>query len=420
MLYPQYLSVKIGTIDFTTCRIIIAVIYLNIFLRTDLAAHFKFILLDKLVIAFFLAQILAGATTTPLAMLLENRAGAVFDFVLPYFAIRMLVTSKKEYLNLLRVILVIAAPLAIAGFYQCLTGNNPVGFLSRYKAWNYSGGRAPAIRGGLFRASITFPHSILFGLFFSMLGPVCAGLIPYAKNKNVVYFGLILICVGVFSSMSSGPLLTCVFAVMFIALWRWQKYWKVAVVVVIGACLFIEVASNRHFYEVVDRLVIAGSASWYRARLFEVSLFEGGMSGHWITGYGFSDPGWGINIDGRAYSDVVNHYLVLLCRYGLVGLLPFLTIIGVAFRQLVLSYRVCVTKPDKWCVWCLSAGLFGLLGGMYGVMLNGQPRTFFYIMLACCASMPAIIKAESINIRQARAATVESNSTMTAMFAEGT
>ena len=184
-------------------------------------------------------------------------------------------------------------------------------------------------------------------------------------------------------------------------------------------CLFVEVLSNRHFYEVIDRMAIAGSASWYRARLVEVSLFEGGMSGHWIAGYGFTNPGWGPYIDGRVYSDVVNHYLVLLCRYGLLGLLPFLAMIGAAAKQLILSYRASVTKADKWCVWCLSAGLFGLTGGMYGVMMNGQPRTFFYIMLACCASMPAILRPELITIDQYRTTEVESNSAVSAVCEEG-
>jgi hypothetical protein len=394
LFYPTYISVKVGSIDFTVCRIVILAIYLNFFLRTNLVTRFKLIWLDKLLIVYFIAQILAGATTIPITILLENQAGAAFDMLLPYFAVRMILTSKEEYLLLLKSIIIMAVPLAIVGFYQCITGDNPVGFLSKYKAWGTAKEYAPTARYGFFRANVTFSHSILFGLFFAMLGPVCAGLIPHIRKGKLVYaVGIGLMGIGMVSSVSSGPLLTAVFAIMFIVFWRWRKYWKPAIALVVLMCATVEVISNRHFYEVIDRLALVSSASWYRARLLEVGLFEGGMSGHWIAGYGFDNPGWGPKIDGRDYSDVANHYLVILCRYGLVGLIPFLAMIGAAIRKLVLAYKICVAKQSKWLVWCLAGGLFGLLGGMYGVMLIGQAQTFFFIMLACCGTMPALLQA---------------------------
>ena len=84
--YPSYLSVQIGTLDFTACRIIMITLYVRLFLLTNLPKRFNFIWLDKIIILFFVAQVAAGMTTTPALQLLENRAGAIFDMVLPYFA----------------------------------------------------------------------------------------------------------------------------------------------------------------------------------------------------------------------------------------------------------------------------------------------------------------------------------------------
>lgn len=167
--YPSYLSAPIGTIDFTVRRIVILAVFMKLFLQTDLPGRFKLIMLDKLVIAYFLAEILAGATIAQsLEAFLENRAGAIFDMVLPYFAVRLIIINKDRYISLLKGILFSIAPLAIFGFYQCLTGRNPLVFLP---GQFYS---EPPMRFGFYRAALTFSESIMFGLYFAMLSPVLA------------------------------------------------------------------------------------------------------------------------------------------------------------------------------------------------------------------------------------------------------
>jgi hypothetical protein len=385
--YPTYLTVKIGTIDFNVTRIVILAIYVNLFLRTNLPQRLKFIWLDKLVIIYFLCEIAAGAITAEsFMMFIENRAGGFLDMVLPYFAVRMIITTKEQYLMLLKSILVIAMPLAIIGFYQCITGNNPVGFLKKYYAWKVDAGYIPIPRHGFFRADATFPMSIMFGLFFAMFGPVCAGILHSEKKHNILYWsGLGLTGVGIFSSMSSGPFLAGLLSIMFIAFYRYRRYWKPVVIILILMCGTVEIISNRHFYDVLGSFTLSPATAWYRSKLIDVALFQGGMNGHWLTGFGYNvDPGWGPKLDGRNHSDVVNHYLVILCRYGLVGLLPFLTVIVAAIKKLIEAFRASLSDADKWLIWCLSGALFGILVAMSSVMLFGPPVTIFYIMLGFC------------------------------------
>ena len=392
--YPSYMSVPIGTLDFTVNRIVILAMFVNLFLRTSLPRQFKFIWLDKLVIIYFLCQILVGAlTSNSLLALLENRAGAVFDMVLPYFAVRMIVTSRKEYLTLLKSILIIAAPLAIVGFYQCMTGNNPLGFLKQYHAWRTDMVYRPVSRIGFFRADVVFSHSIMYGLFFTMLGPVCAGIVRSAKEDKTLYMiGILLMGVGVFSSMSSGPMFAGLLSVLFIAFYRWRKYWKPIVIMIIIMFGAVELTSNRHFYDVLGGFTINPATAWYRSRLIDVALFEGGMSGHWLIGYGsFADPGWGPLIDGRDHTDAVNHYILILARYGLTGLVPFLAMNIVVLKRLIDAYKASLFDSDKWLVWCLLAALIGLACAFMTVSLFGQPTTIFYMVLGLCGVMPMII-----------------------------
>ena len=389
--YPSYLVVPIGTIDFTVTRIVILAIFAKLFLQTDLPGRFKFIGLDKLILIYFASQILAGATTTQSLMaFLENRAGAVFDMVLPYFAVRMIVTNRKEYLTLLKSVLIIAAPLAIVGFYQCLTGNNPLGFFKKYQAWGFIKAYSPRL--GFFRADVVFSHSIMYGLFFAMLGPVCAGILHNAKKYKTLYWlGLSLMGVGIFSSMSSGPMLAGLLSISFIAFYRWRKHWKLVIMIVVIVCGSVEIMSNRHFYDVLGGFTFNPRTAWYRSRLIDVALFEGGMSGHWLTGFGSStDVGWGLRIDGRG-TDMVNHYLWILYRYGLTGFVPFLAMCTMAVKRLIDAYKASIYDSDKWLVWCLSAGLFGLWGAFMSVSLFGQPTTIYYMMIGFAGVMPAII-----------------------------
>lgn len=391
--YPSYLTVKVGTIDFNVCRIVIVAIYANLFLRTSLPNRLKFIWLDKLVIIYFLCEVLAGAVTAQSLMaFIENRAGGVFSLVLPYFAVRMIVTNRTEYITFLKWILIIAVPLAVIGFYQCLTGNNPVGFLRRYGAW---GGSSDILmsRLGFFRANVTFPHPIMFGLFFAMFGPLCAGVLRSAKKyRALCYIGLGLMGVGLFSSMSSGPMLAGLLSILFIALYRWRRYWKPITVIIIIMCGCVEIISNRHFYDVLGGFTLAPATAWYRSKLIDVALFEGGMSGHWLTGFGYGvDPGWGPKIDGRGHTDTVNQYLLVLHSYGLVGLVPFLAMNMVVMKKLVDAYRASALDSDKWLVWCLSGGLIGLAAAFISVSLFDQPITMYYIMIGFAGVMPAIV-----------------------------
>ena len=396
-LYPTYLSVPVGTIDFTAQRIVIIGIFVKLFLLTDLPKRFKFLLLDKLLIIYFLAQFLSQyitSTSSSFMPIFENRCGEILDTVLPYFAVRMIIQSRQQYLTLLKWIFIIAAPLAIIGFYECMTGTNLLGFFREYYAWRSAKlDDTTMVRYGFFRAYNVFSHPIMYGLFFAMFGPVCAGILAYVKKNKMLYWaGLGLMGIGVFSSMSSGPILAVQLSIPFVALYRWRKYWKLGATVIIIMCASVEIISNRHFYEVIDRFSFSASSAWYRSKLISVALFEGGMSGHWLFGYPFgTDANWGKLISGLDYTDIVNHYILSLHSYGLVGLIPFLAVIGAAIKRLIVSFRTCILESDRWLIWCLSSALFGILVAMNSTSLFGPPITIFYIMLAFCGMMPFIV-----------------------------
>jgi hypothetical protein len=400
--YPTYLAVPVGTIDFTVRRIVILAIFANLYLRTTVPSRFKMILLDKLIIGFFVAQIASGIFTTPVMKLLENRAGEIFDVVLPYFAARMILTEKRHYLTFLKGAMLVAAPLAVVGFFQCWTGNNPVGFLRSYDAFRGPIGYSPIARAGFFRANVTFSHSIMYGLYFAMLGPLCAALpVSFRGARGKYYAGLALMALGVFASMSSGPVLAALLAVMFFCLYPLRRYWKPIATVIVLGCLCVEIISNRHFYDVLGDFTFSAQTAWYRSKLIDVALFQGGMSGHWIVGFGYGvDPRWCDKLDGRDHTDMVNHYLLVLCEFGLVAFVPFVLMNIEVAKNLVRAYRSCRFDEDRWLVWCLAGGLFGLLISLMSVSLFGAPTTIYYLMMAFSGALPAMMAKTSVVVRR--------------------
>jgi hypothetical protein len=192
-------------------------------------------------------------------------------------------------------------------------------------------------------------------------------------------------------------------SIAFIGFYRYRRHWKVAVVTVVITCALLEIVSNRHFYDVIDRFTFSSRTAWYRSRLIDVALYEGGMSGHWIAGYGYNaDPGWGTLIDGRPYTDIVNEYLLILSGFGLIGLVPYFAMNIAAVKRLIHSYKMSSRDCDRWLIWCLAAALFGLAGAFVSVSLHGQPTTIFYMLLGFCGAMPAIVRQPKLHPRTAK------------------
>jgi hypothetical protein len=386
--YPYCVgTVSIGTIDFSVGRIVIIALFIKILFSTNLVGRFKLILLDKLVIILFVAELVAGFTTIDTAQLLENRAGDFFDMALPYFAVRLIITNKRELITLLKTVAWSSALLAVFGLYESLTGNNLLKL-----------GRSlpiPEKRLIYFhRAQTTLHNTIYYGVFSAMAGALCASLVQHAKEHRNMYLSLvILMFLGAFSSMSSGAQVAIIGSLLFIAFYRYRYYWKVALIVIVLMCVIVEIISNRHFYDVIDRFAFNSATAWYRGRLFEVVILEGGMSGHWLTGYGFADPGWGARIDGNR-TDVVNHYLLELCKYGLVGLVPFLAVIFTAIKRLFSGFWQITNDTDRWLIWCIGASLFGVLLAFNSVALFGTPMVMLYVIFGLCANLSKLVNAQ--------------------------
>ncbi|MFZ0035037.1 MAG: hypothetical protein WAK60_08640, partial [Sedimentisphaerales bacterium] len=402
--YPYYLTVKVGPANFSVSRILIVVIFIKILLTPDILNKFKFELIDKFAIAFAVLCLAAGLITTESGSMLVYWGGSLFDTVLPYFAVRIMLKSSDDYLKLLKWVMIVSIPLAIVAVYQSITSDNPFGFLERFNAFSEGKEYIPLSRSGFYRANLTFGVSIMLGIYFAIVLGCCAGLSKCIKeDKSILYAGLLILGLGVAASMSSGPLTALIVLVAVLPLYKYRQYWKLFVGLLMAGILLLQIVSNTSWYEALSRLTFSEDTAYYRVLLIR-KAFGGGMSGHWLTGYGLVDPGWGDYLFGRNHTDACNHYIEILIVYGLLGLIPFIGLLVGAFMKLREAFVLAKADSERWIVWTIMSTLIALLVTFMSVSLFAQTRTVFYIMLAFCANAPFIITQKVFPVYKSRVA----------------
>lgn len=395
--YPNYAKMNVAGLDFTVMRVVIIAVLLRAFISAS-NKPLRIRTIDWLVVAVFMAELVAGLATAPSFMdFVINRAGATFDMMLPYIAIRLVIRTQKDLKKFLTGAMLVMIPTALLGLYQCFTGYNLFAPLENLVYWNVRPSEYGK-RFGLTRSNVVFAHPIIFGLIYAMFVPIFAGLYRAMKQFRWIWLcGIILILGGVFASVSSGTYLAVFICIGFIAGYRYRKYWKPVVIFCLFCILVVDIISNRNWYHVLSEFTLNKQTSWYRGRLMEVALFEGGMGGHWMTGFGYGvEPGWGAKIDGRDYTDMVNHYLLLLARHGLVGFVPFVLLNVWVVKHLIKAWKNASDESERHIVWGLSASLFALALSSFSVSLEGPPSNVYFLIIALAAALPDVLQRKPV------------------------
>lgn len=395
LLYPQFLTLKIGTIDFNTGRIVILVLIAKLILQTRLLQELRWTLLDVLVLAAFFAQALALGVNATFLRVLEHEGGTFVSVIIPYIAIRAIVTTKNDFRGLVHGLVLIGTVLAFLGAYQSVTGHNPMGFMKSYDAWQPNEQRV-LNRFGLYRADVSFGQYIGFGLFFSVLLPLSVVLHRRETNPFRTIAILMVLTMGVVSSMSSAPFFAFAIVTLCVAFYPFRKYSLILIAMMISSAMFLEFYSDRHFYEVMTRFALNQDTAIYRVGLIN-EAFGGGMDGHWLFGYGY--VGIGLGSDNTHFhwehQDLVNVYISRLARTGLLGAIPFVAMNAIFYRCLYRAWRASKSFEDRWMVWCLSTSLIGLNVALMTVGTVTHVNMILFVLIALAAGMPRLVEEEA-------------------------
>ncbi|GJM27263.1 MAG: hypothetical protein DHS20C16_36780 [Phycisphaerae bacterium] len=388
--YPQFLTIPLGTFDFPTGRFVILVVLMRLMLTPGASSSFKINWLDVFIVLAFICRFIAFTVNAPFDKVFVREMGMFFDTVLVYFAGRLAIRSQDDFIVLAKTLVMIGTPLAIFGFYQSWTGHNPFGWMRAYDAWDPHEQRINN-RVGWFRADVVFNLHISFGMFFSMVFALAAGIWPHTQWRPWMKAGaMFLMFIGVFSSMSSAPLFSIVASLGILILYPVRRHWFYFLIIAVAFGTAVEFYSNRHLPHVLGRLAFSSKNVYYRTELY-AECFGGGMKDHWTYGYGYVGVGPGTDNSNFhwKHKDLLSIYISRLVRTGLVGLTPFFIATILPYFAIRRAFTRASTEEDRWFIWCFMAGLGGWHIALMTVNILHQIVPLYFMMMGIATNLPS-------------------------------
>lgn len=340
LLWPVFLRVPMGLMQMSAPRIV-ALALLVQYLLSPGKRKFKLNRLDQIVIFLFVWTVLANIIAGAPFQIISTQIGSSMDTVLMYFVARICIQTRGDLIDMVMPLSLVVLYMGLMGIYEAVTYNSPYQQLMRYHQWMWVA-KDPELRLGLLRAKVSTSHYIYYGMTMLLSVGFLASLRGIARKHvrqwKVTYAALFVGGLGIFSSLSSGPIAGAFIFMVLTAYYYQPSLIRPSLWGFIGLCVFLEVASNRHFYELVDYFAMSGTTAYYRTRLLEVAVANFGEYALVGTG-GVRPDHWGMQIDGRGHVDLVNNYVLVAVESGLLGLILFFSIQIGAIRRAISIYR---------------------------------------------------------------------------------
>jgi hypothetical protein len=213
----------------------------------------------------------------------------------------------------------------------------------------------------------------------------------HQKNwRNLTYILSGMILLGALSSMSSGPWVMVIMAVLCLALEKCKHWAKPLLIFFVISCIGTGIISNRPFYHVIlSRLNPIGGSWWHRAKLVDVAIEN--IDEWWLVGYGGHDPGWGQFL-GSDHTDVTNQFILHGVQYGMLGVIALCVVLASAFSNLNRLHNSTQHPQTESLAWALGSSIFAVTVVFMSVSFFGQMLNLFYCFLGMIGSFTHVSK----------------------------
>ncbi|MHC4572969.1 MAG: hypothetical protein ACYS76_02365 [Planctomycetota bacterium] len=376
--YPTYLVLRLGSLDISASRIVVAVLLLRCAATPGLTKRFKWCALDTWVTLTAAACTVIPLLTwhMPFMKNIENKAGFLLDSYCAYMAARCCIASRADLVTAVKWIALVMVSLAFLGVVESATGWQPFIRLKQYCPWENPGSGVGNARFGFERAVGPAGHPILFGASFVMFIPMVYSLrhSPGPWRKLAFLFSGALIA-GAFSSLSNVVWVMVILTIFCLALENRPQWIKPILISLALSYVCVSIISNRSVHHVVMSYGnLAGGCGWHRAKLIDCTIAD--FSQWWLVGYRGRDPGWGRSV-GMSWSDITNGYILIAWRAGLLGLIAFCGIFASALRLLYRSWKYTKNPAAKSWYWALGTVIVVLIVSLNGFHPFAQAQTLF-------------------------------------------
>ena len=391
IIYPSFLVVRLGPLDISVGRIVVAVLLLRCLCSGGIRRKFAWCRLDSWILFGWILSftIPMVSSVVPLMQKLEQQSGVMMDTFFAYFVARYCITSRAGMVTVIKWIGIVMVPLAFLGVIEATTGWQPFRVLVRFCPWLEQIPTAD-MRHGFYRAVGPLVHPILFGTTFVLFLPM----IYYLRNERgkwrpVGFFLSITASLGALTSMSAGPWMMLMTCIVCLILERFKKWTKPLVIFLVFAIIGVGIISNRPFYHVIATYAnVLGGSGWHRAKLVDLAIEHFGE--WWLAGYGGRPLGWGPSL-GMGWTDITNEYIMFGVKYGMLGVIA---LVGVLVSSLLKVRRLHNTTNDpklKSFYWALGSIVVALMITFNSCAFFGQAFTLFYCILGMIGSADCML-----------------------------
>ncbi len=372
-------GVEVAGLNFPIIRLLLLAGVIRVLVRGERPTG-GWIGMDKLFLAWAAWAVIVSAFHEKPGATLQFHLGMVYNALCIYFLIRCFCQSEEEVYKVIRMTAWILVPVAAEMVYEQLTQHN---------LFSMFGGvpEEPAVRNGRIRSQGPFAHAILAGTVGAVCIPLMIGI--WRRYPLSAKVGLGACAVMVLACASSGPLMSVVFSLFALFLWRWRHLTRQMRIAAVAGYLLLELVMKAPAYYLIARIDLTGSsASYHRSALINAALKhldEWWWAGtdytrHWMP-YGVS---WS-----EDHVDITNHYLGQGVKGGLLLMGLFIALIWCGFRYVGMAVRAWrgVDGEREFFVWSVGAALFAHAASCVSVAYFDQAILFLYLTLALLATL---------------------------------
>ena len=375
---PAGLSFELGPFNFYPLRVLLAFAMLRVVLRREVLTS-RLHSLDWSMLAWSAAALTASLFYDNIGETLVNRMGLVYTACGTYFVFRALCRSSDDVVTLCRVTAVVLIPLALAILDERLTGHNLFSAFGGVQSIS-------AIRNGTIRAQGPFAHSILAGSVGAVSLPLVVAL--WKPYRTTAIAGIVACLTMVFSSGSSGPIMSAAFSVGALLMWHGRYHMRLVRWAAVLGYIALDVVMNAPAYYLLARIDLTGSStSWHRAYLIETAIAH--FSEWWLVGTSYTRHWIPYGVPWSAnHIDITNHYLRMGVDGGLPLMLLFIAVLAAGFSRVgrVMRQPDSPTSTPPFLTWVLGSSLFAHAATFLSVSYFDQSVAFLYMTLAAIGS----------------------------------
>jgi hypothetical protein len=308
---------------------------------------------------------------------LVYRLGLGFDALGVYLLVRQLIRRPRDLMRLVEQLAWIAVAVALAMAVEHGSGRNP------FSVFGDAGEVAP-IRDGRLRSSGAFSHPIMAGSFGASAMPLGLGLVLIGRRRLLGILGLLAGTAIAFFSGSSGPGFATAAGLLGWGLWRIRRHLRAFRWGLAGAVVLVHFAREKPVWHLLVRAShFVGGTGWHRYLL--IDAFVSRFREWWLLGVSSTAHwGWGLQ-------DVTSQYVLEGVRGGLVTLIAFLAVLGLAFRGLGRSMTPGREScPQNQLAWALGVALGVHCVSFVSVSYFGQMQLLFFLLFAMIAAQASL------------------------------